>query len=300
MELSRKARKITERCLVIVLLALLGWAAWSQYTSVLVRRLATYSQDPVEVTVLTSPAMFISYTPATHQARVRVLGDSAKTKNPHEKIKKLLSAQQISPQYPVKFFEPAQTAREPFWEDFKTSLLSWRYNPVLAARTAWAYLTAWHSRRTNLSPAEFALLALALTKLEPNDFTVRFPAKPTKKKQQPSPEPLPQERTPLTAQDRPIIVEVLNASGRKGLALELTQFLREQNTKGLLRVDVLQYDNYPSTQPTSWIENYSGRQIQLKQLGNAIGITGEIHAGNTPNVICDTRIILGQDFKMPL
>ena len=96
------------------------------------------------------------------------------------------------------------------------------------------------------------------------------------------------------------VAEVLNASGRKGLALELTQYLREQNTRGLLRVDVLQYDNYPTIQETSWLEDYAGRPLQLKQLGSALGIHGEIRAGNTPNVICDTRIILGKDFKMPL
>ena len=107
------------------------------------------------------------------------------------------------------------------------------------------------------------------------------------------------DRAPLAVQDRPILVEVLNASGQKGLALELTQFLREQNDKGLLRVDVLQYDNYPSLQETSWIENYTGHPIALKQLGNAIGITGEIRVGSAPNVICDTRIILGKDFTMP-
>jgi hypothetical protein len=95
-------------------------------------------------------------------------------------------------------------------------------------------------------------------------------------------------------------VEILNASGQKGLASELTQYLREQNEKGLLRVDVWQYDNYPTPQPTSWIEDYSGRQIQVKQLGTTIGITGEIRVGTTPNVLCDTRIILGKDFKMPL
>lgn len=300
MESPHQARKTLERCLLVLFLGVLGWAGWSQQRSPLVQQLAVHDEQPVQITLLTSPAMFISYTPSTRQAQVRVLNEKKPTQHPAERVRKLLEREGISVQHPL-YFEPAQTKRDVFWEDFKNSLSSWRYNPLLAARAAGAYVSARHNRRTNLSPAEFILLALELTQLEPNDFTVRLPQKNTKPKPAATLLPPPtQDRAPLAVQDRPIIVEVLNASGRKGLALELTQYLREQNTKGLLRVDVLQYDNYPSLQENSWLEDYSGRQIQLKQLGSAIGITGEIRAGNTPNVICDTRIILGKDFKMPL
>ena len=63
---------------------------------------------------------------------------------------------------------------------------------------------------------------------------------------------------------------------------------------------MLQYDNYPTAQESSWLEDYSGRMVQVKQLGQAVGINGEIRTGSAPNVICDTRVILGKDFKMPL
>lgn len=290
------------KCLLVFLLVALGLAAWQQWQSPLVRQLAGHADTPLEITLLTNPAMFVTYTPATHKAQVRVLAEKKHFKDPHERIRKLLESEHITTQFPIKYFEPVQTDREIFWKNFKLILSRWRYNPLLAAQVAGAYLSSWHNRRTNLSAAEFALLAMELTQLEENDFTVHIPPKMRGKKKQQAPVVVP--ATPAVEhtvqQDRPIIVEILNASGQKGLASELTQYLREQNEKGLLRVDVWQYDNYPTIQPTSWIEDYSGRQIQVKQLGNTIGITGEIRVGTTPNVLCDTRIILGKDFKMPL
>ncbi|GEM_PF-1411543 len=306
MESSYKKRRIIAACLGLFCVCALGYAAWVQWQSQLVGKLIARSDTPLEITVLTKPAMFFSYVPATHQANVRVLADKKISENKlRERAQKMLAAEKISPQIPLKYIEPAELDREAFWADFKNSLIRWRFNPLLGVRAIGAYVNALYHRRTNLSPAEFVFLMLELTQLETNDFTVRFPEKQKKKKKASTPEPsapgkTPPDRAPLAVENRPIIVEVLNASGKKGLALELTQYLREQNTKGLLRVDVLQYDNYPSQQDTSWLEDYSGRQIQLKQLGSAIGIMGEIRVGTAPNVICDTRIILGKDFKMPL
>lgn len=303
MESPGQARKIIERILLAILVGALGWSAYIQNRSHIVQYTAAHDKTPLEITLLTSPAMFVTYTPSTRKAEVRVLSEKKHFKDPKERIQKALETDRISPQLPLKYFEPVQTDRAAFWEDFKRVLSKWRYNPLLTVYAAGAYLSALHDRRTNLSVAEFAFLAMELTQLETNDFIVRLPQKSSKKKKVSLPlseDISSPDRAPLALQDRPIIVEVLNASGRKGLALELTQYLREQNTKELLRVDVLQYDNYPSIQETSWIENYSGQPVALKQLGNAIGITGEIRAGSSPNVICDTRIILGKDFKMPL
>lgn len=303
MEPSHKKRKITGRLLLLFLLCATGWAAWAQFSSPLAQNLAGDKKEPVQIAVLTKPAMFVSYNPKTRKASVRMLSEKFNQKDPLERTKKLLEAEHISDPKP-KFFEPAQKEQDAFWNDFKQTLSSWRYNPFLAARTGWEYLSARHGRRTNLSPAEFALLSLELTQLEPSDFAVSFPSnkKRSSRKAEPSPAKVPEmsAQAPLAMKNRPIVVEVLNASGRRGLALELTQYLREQNQKGQLRVDVLQYDNYPTQQETSWIEDYSGRLVQVKQLSQTVGINGEIRTGSAPNVICDTRIILGKDFTMPL
>ena len=276
-----------------LLVLILGWSAVTQSSSPLVKTLSTHQDKTVEILLQTSPAMRVSYNPSFKKARITIQNKKCTT-----------SPQKCFPK--TKFFIPQETNRKIFWEQFKYILSNWRYNPLLISRAMWGYLTAWHERRTNLSPAEFVLLGMELSQLEINDFAIQEPAPAAKrssrkKEAEPDgPPPLVADKAPLAVEDRPIIVEVLNASGKKGLALELTQYLREQNAKGLLRVDVLQYDNYSSTQDSSWLEDYSGRQIQLKQLGNAIGINGEIRIGTAPNVICDTRIILGKDFKMPL
>lgn len=294
MESSHKARKIIGRCLLWLLLLALGWAVTAQLSSPAIKILSEHQDKSVDVLFQTSPAMLISYNPSFKKALITVQG------------KKCTAApQQCFPK--TKFFIPREQNRPLFWENFKDTLARWRYNPLLTGRALWGYLTAWHERRTNLSAAEFILLGLELTQLQANDFAIKDNTESTNKRKNrrqeaelDGPPPPVADKAPLAVEDRPIIVEVLNASGQRGLALELTQYLREQNAKGLLRVDVLQYDNYPSTQETSWLEDYSGRQIQLKQLGNAIGINGEIHVGTAPNVFCDTRIILGKDFKMPL
>ena len=162
-------------------------------------------------------------------------------------------------------------------------------------------------KRTNLRPSEFLLLSKELIELTRTDFAIEYPAQPAKKKKSARTEPEPQIQQkpeiilPNSAlQQAPLVVEVLNASGQKGLALRVTQYLREQNAKGLLRIDVLQYDNYPTVQDTSFIIDYSGKQVQVSQTGQALGIRGEIRSEKSTTAICDTRIILGKDFKMPL
>ena len=293
MESSDKTRKITNTCLLGLLLLAVGWAVITQLSSPLVQALSAHQDKDVTVLLQTNPAMLVAYNPASKKVHVTV-----------QEKKCSATPRKCFPK--TKFFIPRQTNRQPFWEEFKNILANWRYNPLLTGRMVWGYLTARHERRTNLSPAEFILFGMELSQLEINDFSVKLPAAASKRTSRRTeaepdgPPPLVADKAPLAVQDRPIIVEVLNASGQKGLALELTQYLRGQNAKGLLRVDVLQYDNYPSQQDVSWLEDYSGRQIQLKQLGNAVGINGEIRIGTTPNVICDTRIILGKDFKMPL
>ena len=293
MEPSYKTRKIIERCLAWVMLAVILLAAAAQFSSRAAQVLSKEENHSVRVAVLTSPAMLFSYNPSSQKAIVSV---GAEKCNPKTREKCL-------PDQSARFFVPKQTDREEFWEDFKHVLASWRYNPLLAARAAWDYLAAWHDRRTNLTPAEFLLLSLELSKIEAADFAVKLPpAKRGRKAKTPSAQsvPLVEDMAPLAVKDRPIVVEILNASGKRGLALALTQYLREQNEKGLLRVDVLQYDNYPSFQEESSIVDYSGRLVQVKQLSRAIGVNSEIKSETNTNAICDTRIILGKDFEMPL
>ena len=270
--------------------ALFAWAIWAQLTSRTVQILTTRAKDTIHLSVLTSPAMDISYNPSTRKAAISVRADKC-------------APYACKPLHHAKFFTPEISDREQAWNAFKEALNTWRYNPLIIGQAVWEYITAWHDKRTDLTPAEFTLIALELTQLEAADFALKLPpsSKRAKKAKQQAPVvPLVEDMAPLAQKDRPIVVEILNASGQRGLALKLTQFLREQNAKGLLRVDVLQYDNYPTLLETSSIVDYSGRLVQVKQLSRAIGINGEIKTDSSPNVICDTRIILGKDFEMPL
>ncbi len=291
MEPSYKARKIIERCLLWLLLGLLLWAGAAQFSSPVAKALTQSPQKEVRLTVLTAPIMQFVYNPVSQKAVVTV----SKEKYNPQKREKYLPAQN------GRFFITQTADREKFWNHFKDVLSSWRYNPLWVVHTVWSYITAWHDRRTNLTPAEFLLLSMELSKLDPADFAVRLPAASKKKTSVAAPqEPVIEDMAPLAVKDRPIVVEIFNASGKRGLALALTQYLREQNEKELLRVDVLQYDNYPSPQEESFIVDYSGRLVQVKQLSRAIGINSEIKSETSPNAICDTRIVLGKDFEMPL
>ena len=281
------------RLLLVVTLLLLAYAALSQYTSPLIKKLAAHADAPIQISLRTKPGMVASYNPATLKAHFIVEDMNCNPKKTNCDVA-----------LPAKFFIPKQTNRELFWEHFKQGLLSWRYNPLLALQTGWGYLTALHEKRTNLTPPEFILLVLELTKLEPSDFSVKFPPAPQKRGARKEPAASqatsPAKKQALTLQNRPLMVEIFNASGKRGVALELTQYLREQNEKGILRIDVFNYENYPSLEQTSWLEDYSGRLTDVKQLSHALGINEEIRTGSAQNVMCDTRIIIGKDFTMPL
>ncbi len=294
MESPHQASKLMGRLLLAGMLLLLGATYITQYTSHMVQKLATRSEENIQIVLRTKPGMLISYTPATLKGHITLEDVPCKTKKTN-----------CSSTSVLKFFTPRETRYTQFWDNFKQGLSSWRYNPLLVAQLAWSYLTAWHERRTNLSPAEFTLLALEMMKLEPSDFTIKLPPPPKKRgkfKETPAPTGVPDipDKAPLAVQDRPLILEIFNASGKKGIAQELTQYLRAQNEKGLLRVDVFQYENYPSIEENSWLEDYSGRLADVKKLGHTLGINSEIRAGATPNVMCDTRIIIGKDFALPL
>jgi hypothetical protein len=304
MEPFNKTRKMIGKLLLWLLLSLTVWSAYAQFSSPYTQILSGASQGEVKLTVLTTPAMFVSYNPQTNKAVIQILSEKRNQKDPVERVKKLLENEKLSTKN-LRYFIPKLADQEFFWEHFKYRLAAWRYNPLLAARLIWDYLGARHDRRTNLTPAEFVLLSMKLSLLEANDFTVK--ALPRTKKRRTTKNTITdtisypmQDVGTASAKDRPIIVEIMNASGKRGLASELTQYLRDQNEKGQLRVDVLQYDNYPSIEETSWLEDYSGRLMQVKQLSQALGIHTEIKAGAPGGAICDTRIVIGKDFKMPL
>lgn len=305
MESPGKMRKITEKFLLVLLLALTGWAAYVQFHSQAARVLAQRQDETIYTAILTQPAMAASYNPATRKVRLTTVNRRKLPKDPLENAQNLFDTAGIEVQQ-VRYFIPKTLKKDEYWRRFKYTLENWRYNPLLAFEAFWQYVAALHDKRTNLRPAEFLLYAMDLSRLEITDFTVRTAGEKTAKKKQSAvpedhiAEPV-EDRAPLAVEDRPLIVEILNGAGRKGAALELTQYLRDQSQKGLLQVDVLQYDNYPGPhQPKTRIVDYTGRLAQIKQLTTAIGVNSEIESEKQGTAICDVRIIIGEDFKQPL
>lgn len=295
MESSNQTRKIAPRWLTAVLVVITGLAAWSQFSSPFAKALAARENKDIYLAVLTSPATLIRYNPKQEKAWVREVPCHKCTSATGETFG-------LADTTPFRYYAPRQTEPEPVWDNFKNRLENWRYNPLLLAVFPVDYVRARFSRRTDLNTADAVLLAAEISKLEMNDFTLQMKESAAKKSKSAKAESLPQveDRAPLAVEDRPIVVEVLNASGKRGLALAVTQYLRDQNAKGLLRVDVLQYDNYPGGYlDQTRIVDYSGRLMQVKQLSTAIGCRQEILSEPRGNAICDTRIILGKDFEMP-
>ncbi len=276
----------------------LAGAFWAQLSSPVLQQLAARANTPVRVAVLTKPPMRFSYNPTEKKAHITV---------------------GVSPCDPAKpaacfngefdfFYIPQEVVQNTYWTQFKEGLASWRYQPLPVFKYVRAYVNAWVQKRTDLSLGAFVLLSEELTGLTAADFAVEYlkPAPKKKGKKSPPPDALLTQEKPTvalpgdSATHPPLVLEVLNASGQKGLALALTQYLREQNAKGLLRVDVLHYDNYPTLEDTSFIVDYSGKLVQVTQVSHAIGLRSEVRSEKSSTAICDTRIVLGKDFQMPL
>jgi len=299
MEPSYQTRKIIGRLVALLALALLGGGFWAHYHSTTVKHLAARTPAPIYIALFTKPAMLFTYHPDTHKAQVTLASKKCTLEH-----KELCFAEPFT-----LFYIPKENEQHTYWVQFKGNLTQWRFTPWLAWQYVRAYINALVQKRTNIHPSEFMLLSKELIELTSTDFAVSYAtSKQTKssKKQisQPTEDALSKPEISLPAvkneAEKPLVVEVFNASGQKGLASAVTQFLRDQNAKGLLRIDVLQYDNYPTPQDTSFVVDYSGKLVQVTQASRALGITGEIRSEKSNTAICDTRIILGKDFKMPL
>lgn len=311
MESSGKTRGLAGALLVLLLLCLTGWAAYAYYHSAVVRTLTHKSDEPLYIAVLTQPAMTVAYNPHTRKAIITTVERRKIPTNPKDNAQDLFQLAGIQTA-DIRYYIPQQLSRDSYWERAKKILASWHNQPFLILQLLNDYLQAYRQKRTNIPFSEFLLYALEATQLEITDFTVRHTEEKNKKKsaaktgtaanvENDTILPPVEDRAPLAVEDRPLILEILNASGVKGAALELTQYLRQQNQKGILHVDVLQYDNFPGgRKKQTRIINYKGQLNQLKQLSAAIGLNNEIVSEKQDTAICDARIIIGEDFKQPL
>ena len=306
MESSHKMRQIIGKVLLFSLLLLTGLAAYVQFASATVSSLAKKEDILLHTVILTQPGMTVSYNPSSRKVILNTVKRKKLPKDTVENARDLLAKSGLQAAN-LKYYLPKTNKRDEYWELFKYNLAQWHYNPIIILQVAWDYVSALHDKRTNLNPAEFWLYSLALTRLEITDFNVKNTDTKAKKKKSSKQAPkdyIPAhvvDLAPLAVENRPLLVEILNASGKKGVAGDLAQYLRDKYQKGLLMVDVLNYDNYPGgRQKETYIIDYSGRLNQVKQLSTAIGLHNEIVSEKQAHAIYDAHIIIGEDFKQPL
>ncbi|ACC98450.1 hypothetical protein Emin_0895 [Elusimicrobium minutum Pei191] len=304
MEQSR-IEKIKNYLIIGIFLIIMACAFFAQRNSFIAQLYTGKAADNFNFIILSEPAIIMTYSPEKNLVTVAnaSLPAAKKTKNPppeltdNQKALKLLEQKNISAKN-YRFFNPSLKTSEENWNKFINTFSNWRYNPLLCAAYVYGYVKAIAQKRTNLRPYEFALLTLGLLNKEPTDFSITLDLPKSKKQTSVNEEK--GGNSPLTTQDRPLIVEIYNASGEKGAALALTQYLRNINEKGLINIDVLQYDNYNKTEEQTKIIDHSGRIKEIKQLSVALGLRDNaLFNENAPAAYCDAKIIIGKNFKMP-
>lgn len=106
-----------------------------------------------------------------------------------------------------------------------------------------------------------------------------------------SPEEPSRPAASVPAQAKPVRVEVLNASGRAGLAAEVRRILRDQG------FDVVDIGNAQGFAPdTSLVLDRVGRMDAARQVADALGIR-RVYARPDPNLYLDATVVLGRDWR---
>jgi hypothetical protein len=108
------------------------------------------------------------------------------------------------------------------------------------------------------------------------------------------PEPAPKDAPPAAAVPAPsarVRVEVLNASGRPGLAREGTRILRDAG------FDVVYFGNAEGFSPdSSLVLDRAGRIQTARRVADAVGI-GRVRARPDANLGLDATVVLGRDWR---
>lgn len=297
MERDYLKKQLKIRLVIYCALAILLYGVAAQYNSS-VPSLIKRSEEPVKLLLLSSPPIFIAYNPKFKKAVVNNLPNT----------KKALSAQEILQKAKIEqdkviIIDIRGQKRIEFWEKFKNNLQSWQKKPYIIFQYLYAYIKLKCEGKTDLSFGDFILISTELSTLQPSDFAVQNPLvdKIIKgRKQQEAAISITTDIKPNQTAKGPLIVEVLNASGKNGLAGEVTKFLRERNNSGILNVDVISYGNYPELLERSQILDNSSRLLDIQQTAYQLGLEDhEIFTHRDKNAISDVKIVLGKDFVLP-
>lgn len=161
------------------------------------------------------------------------------------------------------------------------TLGSWRARPALFFRAA---AFTWRLRgegRTNIPPFALFVIFSELSKLGSSDFILTD-----------SPRPLQEELDEPEREERPLRVEIFNASGRKDLAARAAKHLRAAG------FDVLTASSYAKIEKHSRLVSYGADTGPAQRLRAALGLAGlEIVSRPAGKSVADAAAVLGTDFK---
>lgn len=292
-------KQLTLRLVFYPVIAFLLYGVFAYFFTPQIIPLSTDQDTSINILIMTEEPLFISYNPKLNKAVVNFLNIPKKdlkdnvflTKPPFDKKDYL-------------FIQPKEQDPALFWEKFKTNLFSCASKPYIIFAYFYDYFDLKYHNKTDINFATFLMLSYKLTSMTSADFILKSYEKPKGKKAR---QHTAQEQITLgkdiskeKQEDKILVIEVLNASGKKGLALELTNYLRDLNNKGVLKVDVINFENYSEQLEETQILDISGRMDSLKNLLLKIGLdTKEIKTSSDKSAISEAKIILGKDFIMP-
>lgn len=300
MERNSIKEKIIAHIVILTAVAVLVWGGLSYFTSPLVPILRERQNTTVNFLILTKPAMLISYNPSLQKGVITNLTDKESA----------LPVVEISKRFKLEstpyIFVPETKNRKLFWDNFKESLSVWPQRPYKVLSYIYSYLKMRVTKKTFISVGDFVLLSYELPHLRGVDFTVKETPKPKKTQTKVKQKTQAPEERQITLENKKqeeetiLIVEVFNASDHNGLASEVARYLRTLHNEGVFKVDVIYFGTSSERLNTTKIVALTKRLDALKELSKHLGLTNtEIHYMEDKNAICEARVYLGEDFKLP-
>lgn len=292
-------KQLKLRLILYPIIAILLYGICAYFFTPQIKLLSNNVDTSVNILVLTKEPLFISYNPKLNKAVVNNLNIAKKDL----KDNKFLTY----PPFDKKDYlllTPKQNDRTLFWQEFKHNLHSWSYKPYIIFGYLYDYAYLRFHNKTDINLATFIMFSWKLSSMTPADFILKNYEKPknkkTKSKEEENKITLGKDISQEKQEDKILVIEIFNATDRKGLAAALTNYLRELNNQGVLKVDVIDYKSYPVMLDETQVIDTAGRMESLKELLLKIGLdTQEINTSSDKSPISEAKIILGKDFIMP-
>lgn len=292
-------RQLKLRLLIYPMVGLFLYGVFACFFTPQIKPLSKNEDTSVNILITTTEPLFISYNPKENQAVVNVLNVSQKDFADNSFLNKPPLNKQV-----YLTIQPKEQNAGIFWDKFKKNLYSWTNRPYLIIGYFYDYFNLKYHKKTDINFATFLMLSWKLSTMQPADFIIKTyekqKNKKTKKYVQQAQITLGKDISKNKQEDKTLVIEILNASGQKGIAGTLTNYLRDLNNQGIIKVDVIDYRNYPTILEETQVIDTSGRMKTLKGILLKIGLdTKEIHTSSDKNAISEATIILGKDFNMP-